>query len=139
MQANRKGKYIRRTLYILVGILTVIVVLMIAFNIMVKIEPPDVPAISTEHFKRVQVDSNVYKIGDNWIRKSESGLWEMYLSGNPYELGIKNGILSQELISFQEKAFIDFIKELIPNTKRGTGYKVQILHGMTNIMSSMVI
>ncbi len=88
---------------------------MIAFKIMVKIEPPHVPLINTEHFRRIKVDTNVYTIGDNWIRKSTSGLWEMYISGNPYELGIKNGILNQELISLQEKAFIDFIKELIPS------------------------
>lgn len=39
----------------------------------------------------------------------------MYLSGNPYELGVKNGVLNQELISYQEKAFIERIKELIPS------------------------
>ncbi len=72
-------------------------------------------SINTENFKRIQVDTNVYKIGNNWVRKSKTGLWEMYLSGNPYELGIKNGILNKELISYQEKAFIDRIKEIIPS------------------------
>jgi isopenicillin-N N-acyltransferase like protein len=115
MQISTKGKYIRRTLYTLAGILIVIIILMITFRLMVKIEPPAVPDNDAENFKRIQVDTNVFKVGDNWVRKSKTGLWEMYLSGNPYELGIKNGILNKELISFQEKAFIDRIKEIIPS------------------------
>ncbi len=115
MQISRKGKYIRRTFYTLAGILIVIIILMITFKVIVKIEPPDVIEINTENFKRIQVDTNIYEIGNNWVRKSKTGLWEMYLSGNPYELGIKNGILNKELISYQEKAFIDRIKELIPS------------------------
>ena len=115
MQINRKGKYIRRTFYTLAGILVVIIILMITFKLMVKIEPPEVPDIDAGNFKRIQLDTNVYKVGNNWVRKSKTGLWEMYLSGNPYELGIKNGILNKELISYQEKAFIDRIKELIPS------------------------
>lgn len=89
--------------------------LVLIFKAMVKIDPPEVPNIRTEDFKRIRVATNTYEIGDNWVRKSESGLWEMYLSGNPWELGLKNGILNQELISLQEKAFIDYIKQLIPS------------------------
>jgi hypothetical protein len=115
MQVERKGKYIRRTFYTLAGILFVILILIISFKLMVQIKLPSVPNIDTGKFIRNQVDSSGYKIGDNWVRKSKSGLWEMYLSGNPYELGLKNGILSKELISYQEIAFIDRIKELIPS------------------------
>jgi isopenicillin-N N-acyltransferase-like protein len=115
MQAERKRKYIRRTFFTLTGILIAIIILIITFKTMVKINPPEVPAIITENFERKQVGTNAYKIGDNWLRKSKTGLWEMYLSGNPYELGIKNGRLNKELISYQEKAFIDRIKELIPS------------------------
>ena len=115
MQDKRKGKYIRRTLYTLAGVLFFILVFTIFFKVMVKIDPPSVPEISAEKFTRILVDTNAYKIGDNWVRKSKTGLWEMYLSGNPYELGVKNGVLNQELISYQEKAFIERIKELIPS------------------------
>lgn len=115
MQTDRNGKYIRRTFFTLAGILTVILIATIAFKVRVKINPPSVPVVDTGKFMRIRVDSSAYKIGDNWARKSKTGLWEMYLSGNPYELGIKNGILNKELISYQEKAFIDRIKELIPS------------------------
>jgi isopenicillin-N N-acyltransferase like protein len=115
MQAEKKIKYIRRALFTLAGILAVIVIINILFKLIVKLDPPEVPTILSKNFSRVQVDQDAYKINDNWVRKSKSGLWEMYISGNPYELGIKNGILNKELISIQENAFIDRIKEIIPS------------------------
>ncbi len=39
----------------------------------------------------------------------------MYLSGTPFELGVKNGKLSVELVQYQEKVFLDLIREKIPN------------------------
>ena len=52
---------------------------------------------------------------DSWLRKNRYGLWEMYISGSPSELGIKNGILSQSLIEKQEEAFVAQIKRMIPS------------------------
>jgi predicted choloylglycine hydrolase len=115
MQVDRKGKFIRQTLYTLAGILFLILIFTIYFKVRVKIDPPQVQDINVEKLARIRVDTNVYKIGDNWVRKSKSGLWEMYLSGNSYELGLKNGIMNKELISYQEKAFVNRIKELIPS------------------------
>jgi isopenicillin-N N-acyltransferase like protein len=115
MPAEKKRKYLRRFLYILSGLIILILILVITFKVMTRISPPDVPDINTEDFKRERVAENAFKIGDNWVRKSKSGLWEMYLSGSPYELGIKNGRLNKELISYQEKAFIDQIKVIIPS------------------------
>ncbi len=117
MWAKPKRKLIRRALITSAATLIVMIILIFAFKAMVKIHPPPVPAINSENFKRVQVDSVTFKIGDNWVKKSRTGLWEMYLTGNPYELGIKNGILNKELISYQEKAFIDRIKEIIPSER----------------------
>lgn len=39
----------------------------------------------------------------------------MYVSGKPFELGAKNGILSKEDIVAQEVAFTDQIKQLVPS------------------------
>lgn len=115
MQAERKRKYIRRTFYTIAGLLLVVLVLQVTYKVFVRISPPEVPEVSKEDFIRNSAGGNVYTIGDNWVRKNKTGLWEMYLSGNPYELGLKNGILNSELISYQEKAFVNRIKELIPS------------------------
>jgi predicted choloylglycine hydrolase len=115
MQAEKRGRQIKRLFYFLAGLLALVLVLLVCFKIIVRIEPPEIPGTGISELKRIKTGANAYKIGNNWVRKSSSGLWEMYLSGTPYELGLKNGILNRELISFQEKAFVERIKELIPS------------------------
>jgi hypothetical protein len=61
------------------------------------------------------VDSTTYTLGQNWIRKNRYGLYEMYVSGKPFERGVINGKLSRELIGEQEVAFVDQIKKMIPS------------------------
>jgi isopenicillin-N N-acyltransferase-like protein len=64
--------------------------------------------------ERTQIDTNCYKIGNNWLRKSNSGLWEMYVEGSPFEIGCAiSGKLSKELVQKQEAAFSDQINTLI--------------------------
>ena len=43
----------------------------------------------------VEVDTGLFKIDDNWFRKSESGLYELYVEGEPFERGAANGKLSR--------------------------------------------
>lgn len=64
---------------------------------------------------RTCIDTNFYVCKNNWLRKSKSGLWEMYLEGNPFEIGVVNGLLTKELIYKQEKVFVDEIKKMIPS------------------------
>lgn len=52
---------------------------------------------------------------NNLLRKNNYGLWEMYLEGDPFEMGVVNGKLTKELISKQERAFVNEIKKAIPS------------------------
>jgi len=56
-------------------------------------------------------------LGNNWLRKSESGLYEMYLEGDGFERGVVNGKLTKDLSEWQETVFIKQIKELVPSEK----------------------
>ncbi|MBZ0097929.1 MAG: C45 family peptidase, partial [Taibaiella sp.] len=60
-------------------------------------------------------DNSLYTIENDWIRKNKYGLYEMYVSGSPYELGVKNGKLSRQQIVDQEIAFTEQIKQMIPS------------------------
>lgn len=76
---------------------------------------PEVKDKSALNLQRVKVDSNFYRIGNNWLRKTESGLWEEYVEGEPFERGVVTGKLETELLYSQEVAFVDQIHNLVPN------------------------
>jgi hypothetical protein len=80
------------------------------------IKPPVVADQSAVKLQRTTLDSTTYTLGNNWIRKSKYGLYEMYTSGAPFERGVINGKLSKELIVSQEEAFTHQIKKMIPST-----------------------
>lgn len=51
----------------------------------------------------------------NYLRQSESGLWEAYLHGAPFEMGVASGRLSRELLEYQEEVFVDQINRIVPS------------------------
>ncbi len=112
-KSNRKP--IKRSIIILSGIIFVVLILCFIFHRIVSIHPPEITNKNPDHLKRVQLADNHYVVESNWLRKSESGLWEMYVSGGPFEMGIKSGKLSRELVYYQEQVFVTQIKELIPS------------------------
>ncbi len=79
---------------------------------------PDVSAYEVQVSQRVTVNDSVYTIGDNFLAKNRQGLWELYVSGNAYELGLKTGKLTQELFNHQEEVFVKKIDELVPSKSK---------------------
>ena len=80
-----------------------------------KVEEPIVKNTTALKTKRRQLDINFYTLGNNRLKKAESGLWEMYLEGNGFERGVAHGKLAQELVQQQENYFIASIKKIIPS------------------------
>src|SRR5690606_35978294 len=70
-----------------------------------RINPPVVKDLSALQLQRQQPDTGLYTINHSWFRKSNSGLYEMYIQGNPFERGVINGKLSEELVKKQEDYF----------------------------------
>ena len=85
------------------------------FRISVSIDPPAVADHSADTLKVINLPGNVSLCGQSWLKKDTSGLWLMFLKGNPYERGVANGKLAKKLIYEQEKAFIDQIRRMIPS------------------------
>ncbi len=54
-------------------------------------------------------------LGDNFLAKNRQGQWELFVDGNPLELGLKTGSLTQELFNQQEEIFVKKIDELVPS------------------------
>ena len=105
-------KIILRTLLVFAILLTVF---FIYFIFAVQIEVPEIENDTTLNWKRETIDKEFYKVNNNWLRHSKSGLWELYVEGDGYERGVANGMLTKELHQFQEEAFFRQIQLLVPN------------------------
>ncbi len=116
LRANASHKKILRSLAWFFGIL---LLLLLIFCIYVwriaDAKPPQVNDNGVTAMKRSALDSSAYVLGNNWFRKSKYGLYEMYVAGQPFERGVINGKLSQELIVSQELAFTHQIRKMIPS------------------------
>jgi len=112
MAKKRKRKIL---LYILAIFALAIIAFVIYFNIVVRIDPPTEMDPHEMGYTRSQTDTAFYSCETSWLKLNEYGLWEFYIEGNPFELGIINGILSSELIQAQEDAFVNQIRVMIPS------------------------
>jgi hypothetical protein len=74
---------------------------------------PPVPAIANQEVE--MLPSGLYTLGPNWFRRSETGLYELYVEGDPYERGLSIGKLTKELVRHQEEVFTSQIRRIVPN------------------------
>ena len=51
----------------------------------------------------------------NMLRRSDSGLWEVWLHGAPVERGVALGRMTDSLLYYQEKVFVDQIRRIVPS------------------------
>lgn len=116
MQKTRRPyRFWRRFLRVL-GVLVGLLLLFFLYLVWVSnIKPPKIDDTSALSLERQQPDTQLYTIGNNWLRKSESGLYEMYVSGKPFERGVINGKLSAELVQSQEDYFTGQIDKMVPS------------------------
>ncbi len=79
------------------------------------VHPPDVPHSAYDSAERKEISKGLYTLGNSWLRKSESGLFELYVEGTPYELGLVNGKLTKEMVQHQETVFNEQINQIVPS------------------------
>lgn len=97
-----------------------LVVLILALGVYVRsvsiTKPPVVADHSADSAQVSEVAPGLFTIGNSWFRKSESGLYELCVEGSPYEIGVRNGKLTSELVRYQEEVFNDQIESLVPSS-----------------------
>lgn len=106
---KRRWKYIIG----LIGILLIGFVLY--FNLVTRIQPPTELDPHQMGYERTQFGQGFFIDGENWFKQNEFGLWELYITGGPLDLGVKNGLLTSELVRAQEDAFVNQIRSMIPS------------------------
>ncbi len=105
-------KIVRNSIILLIIIIGALVMF---FNLSTKIVAPSITNLSILEKQRENPAKDFYKIDNCWLKKNDFGIWEMYLEGNPFEIGVINGKLTKELIKIQEDAFVEQINTLIPS------------------------
>lgn len=97
----------------------IVCVLLTAFGIFLfyflHAKAPQVNEALIEKLNRVEVEKGFYTIDNSWARKSNSGLYEVYVEGEAFERGLKLGKLTQELVVNQEDIFVHQIDSLVPS------------------------
>ena len=114
-----KSLYIvRKILLWLIAGLAVLLPATVVYMAIISVDHP--PVIRDNSFLENEVISygeNTSVYGTNWLRKSESGLWELYLEGKPFDRGVAFGRLTRDLLYYQETSFVEQIRELVPSDR----------------------
>jgi len=100
-----------------IGVIAILICLLLVYvKIVSSVEVPKHGQSSLSDLSVVRPDSTLYLLGNNWFRHSESGLYEVYVEGDPYERGVAYGRLTHDLVFYQEKVFTDQLKQLVPSS-----------------------
>ena len=111
-----KGKKIQRRLGWFFAVIVIIILLAITYILIVsRTVPPPIADKAALSWQRSEPSTGFYTLKNNWFRKSKSGLYELYVEGQPYNRGVVNGKLTKELIQLQEDYFNDQINRMIPS------------------------
>ncbi len=103
-------------LYSVLVVVLLLVLVVVYFVSVATIYPPEVNTIEAIQLERIKKDTDFYTLDKSWIKKSESGIWEMYVEAeDPFVRGTINGKLAKDLVQLQEVHFINQIKKLIPS------------------------
>ena len=111
----KRNKFLRRLLRTVAVIILLLGTLFLYLVWVSNIKPPVVTDTSPEKLQRSSPDKGLYTINNSWFRKSNSGLYEMYSEGRPFERGVIEGKLSEELVKKQEDYFAAQIFKIIPS------------------------
>lgn len=113
----RKRSIIKAIKYVslsLIGLMLLLLLFLTGLYFSADMKQPDFSAVNKEAYVLEESDSlRVY--GPNYLKKSQSGLWEIVLTGTAPERGIAFGKLAKDLLYYQEEVFVDQINEIVPS------------------------
>ena len=112
---KRRKKVWKWILYPIGFLLSLLLILFIYLVIVSKTYPPKVSDTSSLQWQRSEPSNGFYTLDSGWFRKSKSGLYELYVKVTPFERGVVNGKLTEELVKRQEDHFNEQINKMIPS------------------------
>lgn len=76
---------------------------------------PEVSQYSLEIPKVNKINDSTFSFNQNYLTKNKQQLWELYIKGNPLQLGYNNGALTQNLMQKQEEIFFSKVEGFVPS------------------------
>jgi len=76
---------------------------------------PDISKYNSTKPVVTKQSPTVFISGKNSLLKNKQGLWELYVEGDPLEIGVNTGALSDSLLKKQENIFFSKIEDIIPS------------------------
>lgn len=76
---------------------------------------PDIGDLDSHIPEKVRINDSTFIAGDNFLVKNKQGHWELYVEGNPLQLGKITGSLTQDLMQNQEAIFFKKVEEIVPS------------------------
>lgn len=76
---------------------------------------PDYQKYSVEIPKVEKVNDSTFSYKENYLTKNKQQQWELFIKGNPLQLGYNNGALTQPLLQKQEKIFFTKVEGFVPS------------------------
>jgi len=76
---------------------------------------PDIKQYSLEIPKVNKINDSTFSFNQNYLTKNKQQLWELYIKGNPLQLGYNNGALTQDLMQKQEDIFFSKVEGFVPS------------------------
>lgn len=83
----------------------------------VKQYPLEIPQVT-------KINDSTFSYHQNFLTKNKQQLWELYIKGNPLQLGYNNGALTQSLMQKQEGIFFSKVEGFVPSK-----FKQRLLRG----------
>lgn len=106
----------QKRLILAIVVLNLAVILVVWYQVRTHVSPPEISSAIQTNQKVTNPEKDFFYCENSWFKKSNSGLWELYIEGDPFKRGVIEGKLTKNLIEKQEKAFIDRLREMIPSS-----------------------
>jgi len=76
---------------------------------------PDLGSYNANIPKKVKINDSTFVAGNNFFLKNAQGQWELYVEGNPLQIGKLTGSLTEDLMQKQEAIFFNKVENLVPS------------------------
>lgn len=101
--------------YTVLGFVLIVVIIVASVSYLYYSADMKSPNIYTYLVGEPHGTDSLRQYGENYLRHSRSGLWELKIRGSGFQRGHNLGKLMPDLLYYQEKVFVDQIREIIPS------------------------